>query len=126
MLPMAQLVRTFKDIVGDANVLTREGDTAYYRTGFRCGYGDASAVVFPTTLLEQWRVLQAAVDAWPLGGERPLLPPSPAIWARAVRDWPRMLCSDRRLPDRNARPSCSRKGHDPNQKPCSLGRVPSR
>ena len=63
MLPMAQLVRTFKDIVGDANVLTREGDTAYYRTGFRCGYGDASAVVFPTTLLEQWRVLQAAVDA---------------------------------------------------------------
>ena len=63
MLPMAQLVRTFKDIVGDANVLTREGDTAYYRTGFRCGYGGASAVVFPSTLLEQWRVLQAAVDA---------------------------------------------------------------
>ena len=63
MLLMAQLVRTFKDIVGDANVLTREGDTAYYRSGFRCGYGGASAVVFPSTLLEQWRVLQAAVDA---------------------------------------------------------------
>jgi D-lactate dehydrogenase len=60
---MAELARTFKDIVGDGNVLTREADTAYYRTGFRCGYGGASAVVFPATLLEQWRVLQAAVDA---------------------------------------------------------------
>ena len=61
--PMAELTKTFRDIVGEKNVLTRELDTAYYRTGFRYGFGGALAVVFPSTLVEQWRVLQAAVDA---------------------------------------------------------------
>ena len=60
---MSQLTKTFKDIVGDGNVLTRELDTAYYRSGFRYGFGGALAVVFPTTLVEQWKVLQAAVEA---------------------------------------------------------------
>ena len=36
---------------------------AYYRSGFRCGFGVAKAVVFPSTLIEQWKVLQVAVDA---------------------------------------------------------------
>ena len=60
---MSQLTKTFEDIVGDGNVLTRELDTAYYRSGFRYGFGGALAVVFPTTLVEQWKVLQAAVEA---------------------------------------------------------------
>ena len=45
------------------HVLTREMDTAYYRSGFRCGFGGAKAVMFPSTLVEQWKVLQVAVDA---------------------------------------------------------------
>ena len=58
---MAEIIEALKNIVGDANVLTREMDTAYYRSGFRCGFGDATAVVFPSTLVEQWKVLQVAV-----------------------------------------------------------------
>jgi len=60
---MAEIASTFRSIVGDENVLTREIDTAYYRTGFRYGSGGAVAVVFPKTLVEQWRVLEAAVEA---------------------------------------------------------------
>ena len=60
---MAEIVEAFKNIVGEANVLTKEMDTAYYRSGFRCGFGNAKAVVFPSTLVEQWKVLQVAVDA---------------------------------------------------------------
>tara|TARA_Y100000589_G_scaffold39085_1_gene32767 strand:- start:9484 stop:11166 length:1683 start_codon:yes stop_codon:yes gene_type:complete len=60
---MSKLVRTFQDLVGDANVLTKEMDTAYYRSGFRYGFGGATAVIFPSTLVELWKVLQAAVDA---------------------------------------------------------------
>ena len=60
---MAEIVEAFKNIVGAANVLTKEMDTAYYRSGFRCGFGGAKAVVFPSTLVEQWKVLQVAVDA---------------------------------------------------------------
>ncbi|MCQ4033895.1 hypothetical protein FK513_28190, partial [Klebsiella pneumoniae] len=33
------------------------------RKGFRSGQGEALAVVFPGTLLELWRVLNACVDA---------------------------------------------------------------
>ena len=59
----SELVTSFAEIVGRTNVLTRESDTAYYRTGYRYGIGNALAVVFPTTLLEQWLVLQCAVAA---------------------------------------------------------------
>ncbi|MEM8945202.1 MAG: D-lactate dehydrogenase [Planctomycetota bacterium] len=57
------LVETFRGIVGAKHVLTKDADTAYYRSGFRYGFGGALAVVFPGSLLEQWRVLQAAVEA---------------------------------------------------------------
>ena len=60
---MAEIVEAFKNIVGAANVLTKEMDTAYYRSGFSCGFGCAKAVVFPSTLVEQWKVLLVAVDA---------------------------------------------------------------
>ena len=57
------LIDQFRKIVGTKNVLTSDSDTAYYRTGFGYGHGGASAVVFPESLLDQWRVLKAAVEA---------------------------------------------------------------
>ena len=38
---MAEMIEAFQRIVGGTNVLTREMDTAYYRSGFRCGFGEA-------------------------------------------------------------------------------------
>ncbi|MFU9138194.1 D-lactate dehydrogenase [Erwinia tasmaniensis] len=58
-----QLVAELKRIVGRTHLLTDPGDTERYRRGFRSGEGDALAVVFPGTLLEQWRILQACVSA---------------------------------------------------------------
>ena len=58
-----KLISSLKAVVGEKYVLTRESRTAYYRSGFRSGFGGAAAVVFPATLLEQWQVLQACVDA---------------------------------------------------------------
>jgi len=49
--------------VGAQNVLTEPQQTERYRRGWRSGGGDAEAVVRPGTLLELWRVLQAAVAA---------------------------------------------------------------
>ena len=57
------LISSLKAVVGEKYVLTRESRTAYYRSGFRSGFGGAAAVVFPATLLEQWQVLEACVDA---------------------------------------------------------------
>ncbi|MGB0242219.1 MAG: D-lactate dehydrogenase [Verrucomicrobiales bacterium] len=57
------IISSLKAVVGEKYVLTRESRTAYYRSGFRSGFGGAAAVVFPATLLEQWQVLQACVDA---------------------------------------------------------------
>ncbi|MBG85852.1 MAG: D-lactate dehydrogenase [Verrucomicrobiales bacterium] len=57
------LITELEDIVGWDNVYTRESKTAYYRSGFRSGFGDAAAVVFPRTLLEQWQVLEKCVAA---------------------------------------------------------------
>ncbi|MCJ8325375.1 MAG: D-lactate dehydrogenase [Rhizobiales bacterium] len=51
------------NIVGSKNILTKAHKTKRYRTGFRSGEGDAIAVVFPTSLLMQWHVLQACVKA---------------------------------------------------------------
>ena len=45
-MPNSQLIDSFRSIVGKKNVLTREADTAYYRSGFRYGFGVAAAVVF--------------------------------------------------------------------------------
>ena len=50
-------------ILGHKNVLTSDNQTEHYRTGFRSGEGSALAVVFPTTLLQQWQVLKACVAA---------------------------------------------------------------
>lgn len=50
-------------LVGSSHLLTDPAKTARYRKGFRSGQGDALAVVFPGTLLELWRVLNACVTA---------------------------------------------------------------
>ncbi len=55
--------RDLERLVGASHVLTDPAKTARYRKGFRSGQGDALAVVFPGTLLELWRVLNACVSA---------------------------------------------------------------
>ena len=54
---------TLRSIVGHRHVLTRPGETRRFRTGYRFGSGAVLAVVRPGTLVQQWRVLQACVDA---------------------------------------------------------------
>lgn len=56
------LVR-LREIVGENDVLTDAAHTLPYREGYRFGTGSALAVVRPRTLLQQWQVLQACVDA---------------------------------------------------------------
>lgn len=50
-------------IVGARYLLSGDRQTERYRTGFRSGSGAALAVVFPSTLLQQWQILQACVAA---------------------------------------------------------------
>lgn len=50
-------------IVGAKRTYTADRKTAYYRSGWRSGIGNALAVVFPKTLLEQWRILEVCVNA---------------------------------------------------------------
>lgn len=57
------LIKTFQSIVGRRNVLTGSQKTERFRKGFRSGEGEVLAVVQPATLIQQWRVLQACVDA---------------------------------------------------------------
>ena len=57
------LLAELSRIVGRAHLLSEPAQTERYRKGFRSGEGDALAVVFPGSLLEQWRVLQACVAA---------------------------------------------------------------
>ncbi|WP_426577658.1 D-lactate dehydrogenase [Xenorhabdus stockiae] len=58
-----QLLATLTHIVGSAHILTKPQKTERYRTGFRSGQGSALAVVSPGSLLEQWKVFKACVDA---------------------------------------------------------------
>jgi D-lactate dehydrogenase (quinone) len=57
------LLDALRGIVGAAHVLTEDRRTRRFRKGHRFGEGKVLAVVRPGTLLEQWRVLQAAVAA---------------------------------------------------------------
>lgn len=58
-----KLISELGRIVGRNHLLTDPAQTERYRKGFRSGEGDALAVVFPGSLLEQWRILQACVAA---------------------------------------------------------------
>lgn len=57
------LIDTLTHIVGKSHILTDARQTERYRKGFRSGQGDALAVVFPGSLLEQWKVFKASVEA---------------------------------------------------------------
>ncbi len=61
-MPNKQLIQRLKKLVGRKNVLTRKSSTAYYRTGWRYGFGGATAVVFPNSLFHYWQVLETAVE----------------------------------------------------------------
>ena len=56
-------IERLKKIVGNQGVLTSDSQTAYYRSGFRSGFGGALAVVFPNSLLELWETLKISVEA---------------------------------------------------------------
>ncbi|EGA70714.1 D-lactate dehydrogenase [Vibrio sinaloensis DSM 21326] len=58
-----QLIDAFNAIVGQENVITDQVKNKYYRSGFRSGGGSALAVVFPNSLVEQWKVIQQCVEA---------------------------------------------------------------
>ncbi|PMS30346.1 D-lactate dehydrogenase [Paraburkholderia rhynchosiae] len=58
-----ELIRTLEQVVGRHHVLTGYRATKRYRTGMRFGEGKALAVVRPGSLVEQWRVLKACVQA---------------------------------------------------------------
>ncbi|RVT85729.1 D-lactate dehydrogenase [Rhodobacteraceae bacterium CCMM004] len=57
------LVADLAAIVGRRHCLTGAAETERYRRGFRSGEGEALAVVAPGSLIEMWRVLEAAVAA---------------------------------------------------------------
>lgn len=57
------LVGRLRAIVGKSNVLTGDRRTGRYRKGYRYGEGPAFAVARPGSLLEQWRVFVACVEA---------------------------------------------------------------
>lgn len=59
----ATLLREFGGIVGAGHVLTAAKATRRFRKGHRFGDGNVLAVVQPGTLVEQWRVVKAAVAA---------------------------------------------------------------
>ena len=56
-------IERLKKIVGNRGVLTSDSQTAYYRSGFRSGFGGALAIVFPNSLLELWKILKISVEA---------------------------------------------------------------
>ncbi|MEX0446821.1 D-lactate dehydrogenase [Xenorhabdus sp. SGI246] len=58
-----QLIAILTHIVGSPHILTEPQKTERYRKGFRSGQGNALAVVFPGSLLEQWKVFKACVEA---------------------------------------------------------------
>lgn len=57
------LIDRCRSVVGARHVKTGDRATRRFRKGFRYGDGHVRAVVQPGTLVEQWQVLQACVDA---------------------------------------------------------------
>ena len=56
------LVEELVNVVGKKNVITNKAKSLRFRKGYRSGKGDAVAVVFPTTLMAMWRVLNVLHD----------------------------------------------------------------
>ena len=62
-MPNEAFIEELRSIVGRRHLITDPGRSEPYRKGYRSGGGAAEAVVRPGSLLELWRVLQAAVAA---------------------------------------------------------------
>lgn len=58
-----ELVRCCREAVGAKRVLTDLQRTAFYRSGWRSGEGEALAVVIPGNLSELWAVLSICVES---------------------------------------------------------------
>lgn len=58
-----QLLSSLTQIVGTRNIITSPNKMGLFCNGFRYGSGRAIAVVQPSTLLEQWQILQACIKA---------------------------------------------------------------
>ena len=59
----SKIIEQLKSVVGHKEVLSSKSKTAYYRSGFRSGFGGAVGVVFPKSLIELWKTLKVCVDA---------------------------------------------------------------
>ena len=59
----SQIIEQLKSVVGHKGVLSSKSKTAYYRSGFRSGFGGSVGVVFPKSLIELWETLKVCVDA---------------------------------------------------------------
>ncbi|RYV01921.1 D-lactate dehydrogenase [Shewanella sp. OPT22] len=57
------LVNQLGAVLAPKQLLTRDSDTKPYRKGFREGFGPAVAVVLPSTLWQQYQVLEICVEA---------------------------------------------------------------
>ena len=57
------IIEQLKSVVGHKGVLSSKSKTAYYRSGFRSGFGGSVGVVFPKSLIELWETLKVCVDA---------------------------------------------------------------
>jgi D-lactate dehydrogenase len=57
------LLAQLRAFVGAAHVLTEARENRRFRKGYRYGEGEVLAVVRPGSLLEQWRVFKACVEA---------------------------------------------------------------
>ncbi|PHM29289.1 D-lactate dehydrogenase [Xenorhabdus budapestensis] len=58
-----QIIAILTHIVGSSHILTEPQKTERYCKGFRSGQGNALAVIFPGSLLEQWKVFKACIEA---------------------------------------------------------------
>ena len=61
--PDQALLATLRRIVGRRHVLTGDGSTRPFATGYRYGSGPVLAVVRPATPLEQFRAFEACIAA---------------------------------------------------------------
>ena len=62
-MTLKKQIKLLRNIVGNRGILTKSSRTAHYRSGFRSGFGEAVAVVFPNSLIELWETLKICVDA---------------------------------------------------------------
>lgn len=57
------LVVALRSIVGGRHVLTGDGETRHFTTGYRFGSGRVLAVIRPGSLVQFWRALEACAEA---------------------------------------------------------------